>query len=471
MTIDPASAPSNVSGDAPRIWALVPCAGTGSRAGSSVPKQYQSVAGSPMVMHTLAAFSEVACIANTLVVVAAEDRFFDVLHMPALTGPALPELPELPRASFIVANCGGSTRATSVFNGLNHLIGLAADPRDWVLVHDAARCLITPAQINALIDACLADEVGGLLAHKLPDTLKSESNGRVARTLNRSDKWLAQTPQMFRIGPLLAALARAGDQVTDESSAMEAMGFKPKLVAGSAQNFKVTYWEDFCLAEAVIQARQHVHTRYLVPDTRYPIPGTRRSHKAITAAAQLLQRHYRDSKNMTTPDPATLVPNMPKPPAMPRIGEGWDIHALAPDRQLIIGGVHIPFQLGLLGHSDADVLLHAITDALFGAAALGDIGTHFPDTDGQFKGADSIVLLAEAARRVRAQGFEIGNVDSTVIAQAPRLAPHIAGMRLGIAQALGVQVNQVNVKAKTAEKLGPVGQGLAMEARAIVMIW
>ena len=265
MTIDPASAPSNLSGDAPRIWALVPCAGTGSRVGSSVPKQYQSVAGSPMVMHTLAAFSEVTCIANTLVVVAAEDRFFDLLHTPALTGPELPELPKLPRASFIVANCGGSTRATSVFNGLNHLIGLAADPRDWVLVHDAARCLITPAQINALIDACLADDVGGLLAHKLPDTLKSESNGRVARTINRSDKWLAQTPQMFRIGPLLAALARAGDQVTDESSAMEAMGFKPKLVAGSAQNFKVTYREDYCLAEAVIQARQHVHTRCLVP--------------------------------------------------------------------------------------------------------------------------------------------------------------------------------------------------------------
>ena len=174
---------------------------------------------------------------------------------------------------------------------------------------------------------------------------------------------------------------------------------------------------------------------------------------------------------MTTPDPSAPMPDMPKPPAMPRIGEGWDIHALVPDRQLIIGGVHIPFHLGLLGHSDADVLLHAITDALFGAAALGDIGTHFPDTDGQFKGADSIVLLAEAARRVRAKGFEIGNVDSTVIAQAPRLAPHIAGMRLGIAQALGLQVNQVNVKAKTAEKLGPVGQGLAMEARAIVMIW
>jgi 2-C-methyl-D-erythritol 2,4-cyclodiphosphate synthase len=156
---------------------------------------------------------------------------------------------------------------------------------------------------------------------------------------------------------------------------------------------------------------------------------------------------------------------------MPRIGEGWDIHALVPERKLIIGGVHIPYHLGLLGHSDADVLLHAITDALLGAAALGDIGTHFPDTDAQFKGADSGVLLAEAARRVRAQGFEIGNVDSTVIAQAPRLAPHIAAMRATIAQALSLELGQVNVKAKTAEKMGPVGLGQAMEARAAVLIW
>jgi 2-C-methyl-D-erythritol 2,4-cyclodiphosphate synthase len=154
-----------------------------------------------------------------------------------------------------------------------------------------------------------------------------------------------------------------------------------------------------------------------------------------------------------------------------RVGEGWDIHALVADRKLIIGGVTIPFHLGLLGHSDADVLLHAITDALLGAAALGDIGTHFPDTDAQFKGADSGVLLAEAARRVRAKGLEIGNVDSTVIAQAPKLAPHIQAMRQEIATFLSVEVDQVNVKAKTSEKMGPVGLGQAMEARAVVLLF
>ena len=153
-----------------------------------------------------------------------------------------------------------------------------------------------------------------------------------------------------------------------------------------------------------------------------------------------------------------------------RIGEGWDIHRLVEGRKLILGGVEIAYSKGLLGHSDADALLHAITDALLGAAAMGDIGAHFPDTDPQFKGADSAALLAEAARRVRAKGFDIGNVDSTVIAQSPKLAPHIAAMRARIAQVLGVDAEQVNVKAKTAEKMGPVGEGLAMEARAVVLL-
>ena len=154
-----------------------------------------------------------------------------------------------------------------------------------------------------------------------------------------------------------------------------------------------------------------------------------------------------------------------------RIGEGWDVHALVPGRKLIIGGVHIPHPQGLLGHSDADVLLHAITDALLGAAALGDIGRQFPDTDERFKGADSSVLLKEAARRVREAGFEIGNVDSTVIAQAPKLAPHILSMVEGIARTLDLTPAQVNVKAKTAEKIGPVGQGLSIEARAVAMLF
>jgi len=153
-----------------------------------------------------------------------------------------------------------------------------------------------------------------------------------------------------------------------------------------------------------------------------------------------------------------------------RIGEGWDVHALVPGRKLMLGGVNVPHTAGLLGHSDADVLLHAITDAVLGAAGLGDIGRHFPDTDPQFKGADSSVLLAEAMRRVRQQGWELVNVDSTIVAQAPKLAPHMPDIQAGVAKALGVAPDQVNVKAKTAEKLGPVGQGQSMEARAVVLL-
>jgi 2-C-methyl-D-erythritol 2,4-cyclodiphosphate synthase len=153
-----------------------------------------------------------------------------------------------------------------------------------------------------------------------------------------------------------------------------------------------------------------------------------------------------------------------------RIGEGWDVHALVPGRKLILGGVEIAHSAGLLGHSDADVLLHAITDAVLGAAGLGDIGRHFPDTDAQFKGANSSVLLQEAMRRVRAQGWDLVNVDSTIVAQAPKLAPHMAAINAGVAQALGVALDQVNVKAKTAEKLGPVGMGQSMEARAVALL-
>jgi len=153
-----------------------------------------------------------------------------------------------------------------------------------------------------------------------------------------------------------------------------------------------------------------------------------------------------------------------------RVGEGWDVHALVEGRKLILGGVEVPHAKGLLGHSDADVLLHAITDALLGAAGLGDIGTLFPDTAAEFAGADSALLLAEAMRQVAVRGWRLGNVDCTVIAQAPKLAPYKAAIRQRIAEVLGLEADAVNVKAKTAEKLGPVGEGLSMEARAVVLL-
>ena len=222
-----------------RFFALVPCAGNGSRAGTSGPKQYERVAGQPMVWHTLSAFAGVKRIARTLVVVAPGDGFFE----------------RNPTTSALVVQCGGPTRAASVANGLRELRRAGAVDDDWVLVHDAARCLVTPELIDRQIDTCSHDEVGGLLAYPLADTLKVGHEGRVASTLGREDKWLAQTPQMFRLGMLRQALEGAGEKTTDDSSAIEAMGLKPRLVTAGAQNFKVTYPEDFAMAEAVLRGR------------------------------------------------------------------------------------------------------------------------------------------------------------------------------------------------------------------------
>lgn len=242
----------------PRFFALIPCAGNGSRAATAGPKQYQQLHGRAMVGHTLEAFraltgQSATQLAGIWVVISGDDENF------------FKACPDFSRTGEVLSRAGGATRAATVLNGLKAMLGegagtaadgAVASRTDWVLVHDAARCLITPALILALIDACRDDAVGGLLAQQLPDTLKSGALGRVASTVDRSDKWLAQTPQMFRIGALVNALQAAGASVTDESSAMEAAGLSPKLVEGSAQNFKVTYPEDFALAEAILASRQ-----------------------------------------------------------------------------------------------------------------------------------------------------------------------------------------------------------------------
>ena len=234
----PILAPAHPTNAPARLHALIPAAGVGSRAGSAGPKQYELLEGRPLVLHTLSAFAQVKRLASIVVVVApGDDRL-------ASTG------------AFEVVPCGGATRAASVANGLEHLARRGASDHDWVLVHDAARCLVRPEWIEALVDACAQDEVGGLLAQPLTDTLKQEEGGRVQATLPRAGKWLAQTPQMFRLGVLRRALVQAGDGATDEASAVELLGLQPRLVAGSAQNIKVTWPEDFALAGAVLRSRQ-----------------------------------------------------------------------------------------------------------------------------------------------------------------------------------------------------------------------
>jgi 2-C-methyl-D-erythritol 4-phosphate cytidylyltransferase/2-C-methyl-D-erythritol 2,4-cyclodiphosphate synthase len=385
----------------------VPCAGSGVRACAQGPKQYVQLAGQPLVGHTLAALKQVQRLHAVLVMLAPDDTVFER------------EVPEFAGPRAWVSRKGGATRAATVANGLQALREHGAGDDDWVLVHDAARALLRPAWVDRLIDACLDDAVGGLLALPVADTLKGEEAGRAANTVDRRGKWAAQTPQMFRIGALRDALAHAGDAVTDDASAIEASGRRPKLVMGDATNIKITWPEDFARAQALL--------------------GLDSGGASMQAAAV-------------------------------RMGEGWDVHALVAGRPLVLGGVTIPHTHGLLAHSDGDALLHAIIDAMLGAAALGDIGRHFPDTDQAFKGADSVALLVEAARRVRAAGFGIVNIDSTIVAQAPKMAPHIDAMRARIAAALQLDIARINVKAKTAEKMGPVGEGRAIEARAICLL-
>jgi 2-C-methyl-D-erythritol 4-phosphate cytidylyltransferase len=224
--------------DASHLFALVPCAGVGERAATSVPKQYALLGERCVVAHTLHALAQVARLTATLVVLSPNDAAFE-RHCPRFNG--------------WVARCGGATRAASVRHGLEELAQRGARESDWVLVQDAARCLLRAQWVDRLIDACLHDSVGGLLAMPLADTLKQEANGRVAATLQRADKWIAQTPQMFRLGLLRDALRLADADVTDEAGAVEAAGFAPRLVRGASENFKLTWPEDMDLASRLLE--------------------------------------------------------------------------------------------------------------------------------------------------------------------------------------------------------------------------
>jgi 2-C-methyl-D-erythritol 4-phosphate cytidylyltransferase len=235
--------PQTMPGDAPRLYALVPCAGVGQRAGTAGPKQYETLAGQAVVAHTLAALLAVPRLHAVLVVLSPDDVEFEG-HVPDFGG-----------TRGWLARCGGASRAASVAKGLAELRSRGADDHDWVLVHDAARCLLRSEWVDRLIDACAADAVGGLLALPLADTLKQAAHGRVAATIDRSHKWAAQTPQMFRLGLLRRALAAAGAAVTDESSAVESLGLAPLLVPGELENLKLTWPQDFALAARLLETR------------------------------------------------------------------------------------------------------------------------------------------------------------------------------------------------------------------------
>ena len=308
------------------------------------------------------------------------------------------------------AVAGGATRQQSVANGLAALPGEAT----LVGVHDGARPLIDPATIAAVIEA--AAECGGAaVAVPVKDTLKrTDENGTITDTPDRQNLWRVQTPQVFDRVALCAAMeaaVAAGKDYTDDCQLMEAAGHKVKLVTGLDTNLKLTTPEDIALAKALMK----------------------------------------ESDKM-------------------RIGHGYDVHKLVEGRDLILGGVKIEYEKGLLGHSDADVLTHAVMDALLGAAALGDIGKLFPDNDPAYKGADSISLLRHVAKRITEEGYTIGNIDATILCQRPKLAPHIPQMRQILADACGIDVDCVSVKATTEEGLGFTGSGEGIAAHCVCLL-
>ncbi len=309
---------------------------------------------------------------------------------------------------------GGDTRQQSVANGL------AALPPEATLVgiHDGARPLVTPEVVESVI-AEAANCGGATVAVKVKDTLKqTDADGFITATPDRSCLWRVQTPQVFAREPFCAAMAQAirdGQDFTDDCQLMEQAGHPVKLVAGLDTNLKLTTPEDVRLAEAILHGEQkEEHTM--------------------------------------------------------RIGHGYDVHRLVEGRPLILGGVNIPFDKGLLGHSDADVLTHAVMDALLGAAAMGDIGGLFPDTDPAYKGADSMKLLEEVVRRIREAGYTLQNLDSTVLVQQPKLKPHIPAMRARIAAVCGVDEACINLKATTEEGLGFTGAMEGIAAHAVCLL-
>lgn len=389
------------------IYALIPAAGVGRRMGADRPKQYMTVAGEPMLAQTVRALERVSRIERIFVVVSAADAWID-------------EVAKTFSPRVKVLRAGGAERADSVLGGLT----AAQLPGDaWVLVHDAARPCVRPSEVNHLLDEVLGDAhgdlAGGILAVPMADTVKRADPQRmILETVSRADLWRAATPQLFRVGTLITALTAGLSGVTDEASAVERLGLPVKVVSCRSANLKVTEPGDEKLAELIL-----------------------------------------GEKNMQAPQ----IPQI-------RVGQGYDSHRLVAGRKLILGGVEIPFEKGLDGHSDADVLLHALTDAVLGAAALGDIGQHFPPSDPQWKGADSRKLLKAVVDLARRAGWTIVNVDATLVAERPKIGPHMKAIRESVAETLGVALEQVSVKAKTNERMDAVGHEEGMMAQAVALL-
>lgn len=389
--------------------AIIVAGGTGERLGHEGGKQLALVAGLPVLAHAIRAFDDASGV-DGIVVVVHPERVDQYRREAVDASGSLKVLDVVP---------GGATRAESV------RAGLAAVPAEsaFILVHDGARPLVTPELINAAIEALERDGSldGVVVGHPSYDTLKLvDAEVHVSGTADRTTIWAAQTPQVFRAEALRSAYERAGTQGwdgTDDASFVERAGGRIAMHVGPRDNIKVTVPGDLSAADRLLRARRGEH----------------------------------------------IVDGI-------RIGLGHDVHAFAEGRPLVLGGVSIPFDRGLVGHSDADVLVHALMDAILGAMREGDIGKHFPDTDPRYAGVSSIDLLHRVAWLMHERGYELVDADTVLVLEEPKIAPHREAMRAAIAEALGVDMQCVGVKATTTEKLGFTGRGEGVAADAVVLI-
>ncbi len=393
--------------------AIIPAAGSGTRIGGQIPKQFLEIGGAPILVHTLRRFDE--CSEIGAIVVALRDDAVEPFRQ-SLSAFGLRKPVRLVG--------GGAERSDSILAALE--VAREFQP-ELVAVHDAVRPFVTREQISLVLSK--AREMGAaILALPATDTIKEVEDGLIRCTIDRQRIWRAQTPQAFRYDLLLRANREAradglpSAMTTDDALLVERLGVPVAVIEGSPNNIKITSPEDLVIAERLFE-----------------------------------QMNERSSP---------LAPRS----SLLRVGIGNDIHRLVEGRRLILGGVEIPFDRGLLGHSDGDSLTHAITDALLGAAALGDIGTHFSDKDSRWSGADSFVFLRHVCSLLANRGYRIANIDATILAERPKMAPHIPAMKAGLAAAMGIDVSQLNIKAKTYEGLDAIGRSEAIAAQAIVSI-
>lgn len=377
------------------VIAILVAAGQGSRFGAAMPKQYLPLLGRPVLRHAAEALLREGGVAAILPVTPPGEE--------AALAAMLEGLPLRP------AVAGGATRQESVRRALE---ALAADPPDFVLVHDAARPVIPPGTVPALL-AALAIHPGAIPGVPVADTLKRGADGLIAATIPRAGLFRAQTPQAFRFAPLLAAHRAAGMEATDDAQLLEAAGLPVALLAGQDSNVKITWPEDLARMEAAMLARM-----------------------------------------------------------IPRIGTGFDVHRIVEGRPMVLCGLVVPCPFGLDGHSDADVGIHALCDAIYGALAEGDIGRWFPPSEAEWKDADSARFLRHAAGRIAARGGILANADVTLICERPKITPHATAMRERLAALLDVPPDRVSVKATTTERLGFAGrgEGIAAQAAASVLV-